>query len=167
MIVGPAVGDKEPAQAEHAQADDREAHHEPAREGDVERRRQTRPRGLRRADVGLRRDGHPDEPGERRAQRADDERDGDERRRGRRREVGDGQKRRHGDDEHGQHAVLAAQERARAFGDVGGDLLHLGRARVLLRDPARADEGVAEREHARDGDEQGERRRIHQRAEGG
>ena len=67
------------AEAEHAEADHAHAHHRAAGEGDRQAVAEALAGGVGGADVGLGGHPHADEAGQRRAEGADDERDGDQR----------------------------------------------------------------------------------------
>ncbi len=70
-------GDEADREPEDAEADDAETHHRAAGEGDLERGAQPLARGVGGADVGLGRDPHADEAGERGAEGAEHEGDRD------------------------------------------------------------------------------------------
>ena len=124
--------------AEQAEADDEQAGDRAGAERDVERRRQARAGGLRRAHVRAHGDVHADEARRRREHRADQEAD-----RGPPAElVVEAEQQERDDRDDGDRHVLAAQVRRGAFLHGARDLLHALRARGLLEDPAREVEPV-------------------------
>ena len=130
--------------AEQAEADDAETHDRTAGERSAQRGNFTLLRGLRRARIGNGGAAHADKPGQQRHHGAADEADRNAPAHGRQEEEDDGQR----DDEHGHHAVFAAQERHGAAADKAGDLRN---ARIPDRDAL-----VLQQEQ--DGEQQGKHR---------
>jgi len=156
-----AVDDEEHAETQHPQAHDAQAHDEAAREGHAKCRRQPCAGRLGRAHIGLGGHGHPDEPGQRRTERAGHERHRDKRRRLRIAQVHRGEQRSHGDDEDRQHPVLPVQKRTGALRDGRGNFCHALVASVLLSNPASTIKRVAQGQQPCDRNEIDDELRIH------
>ena len=117
--------------SEEPESYDEKARHRACAEGDLECRLQALARSLGRADVRAHRDVHPDEAGERREDRADQEAE-----RGAPPElVVEPEQEERQDRHHGDRRVLLAEIRSGALLDRARDLLHLLVARRLLEQP--------------------------------
>ena len=117
--------------SEEAEPHDEEARHRACPECDLERRLQALARGLGRADVRAHRDVHPDEAGERREDRADQESE----RRAPPELVVEPEQEERQDRYHRDRRVLLAEIRSSALLDRARDLLHLLVAGRLLEQP--------------------------------
>ena len=123
--------DEQQAQSEYRKSGDAESHDKSAGEGDIQGPGQRSAGGLRGANVGFGRDAHSDETGQCTEDAADHEGEYDQDVRG----LNDlRQNSQRGTGNHhidGQDPVLCTQKGHGAFGDGGGDALHLGITGIL------------------------------------
>ncbi len=158
VVLHPAEEPEEAPHSEQAHRDDRQPRDGPAAKCYLQRAVEARHRRGRRADVGADRHEHADVAGDRRARRADQERDRDlpERPGAHLLDVpdvavqeveGEDRRRRH-DREQPDRPVLAREERFRALADRVGDGAHLGLAGIRGQHLAREQPGDAQRYQA-------------------